>query len=204
MPGSQAHPGAPGWEKGGCAPRWILSTVGKWRRMDSGQPKPNHDSDIILLHPFQPLPQAYSHSRTLAWKIPRTEEPGRLQSMGSWRVYYLFSRGSSQPRNWTGVSFIVGGFFTSFHLLSTYLPGICKSLCSLTHVILADPIRDMLLIFPIFTDEETKDRGVRVKFPSYLYILSLSCCVGYIHIKPPLMFHGMLANKKYKEQNKYF
>ena len=27
-----------------------------------------------------------SHSSTLAWKIPRTEEPGRLQSMGSRRV----------------------------------------------------------------------------------------------------------------------
>ena len=26
------------------------------------------------------------HSRTLAWKIPWTEEPGRLQSLGSWRV----------------------------------------------------------------------------------------------------------------------
>ena len=27
-----------------------------------------------------------SHSRTLAWKLPWTEEPGRLQSMGSRRV----------------------------------------------------------------------------------------------------------------------
>ena len=26
------------------------------------------------------------HSSTLAWKIPWAEEPGRLQSMGSWRV----------------------------------------------------------------------------------------------------------------------
>ena len=26
------------------------------------------------------------HSRTFAWKIPWTEEPGRLQSMGSQRV----------------------------------------------------------------------------------------------------------------------
>ena len=26
------------------------------------------------------------HSRPLAWKIPWTEEPGRLQSMGSQRV----------------------------------------------------------------------------------------------------------------------
>ena len=27
-----------------------------------------------------------THSSTLAWKIPRTEEPCRLQSMGSQRV----------------------------------------------------------------------------------------------------------------------
>ena len=27
-----------------------------------------------------------THSSTLAWKIPWTEEPGRLQSMGSGRV----------------------------------------------------------------------------------------------------------------------
>ena len=27
-----------------------------------------------------------THSPTLAWKIPWTEEPGRLQSMGSLRV----------------------------------------------------------------------------------------------------------------------
>ena len=29
-----------------------------------------------------------AHSSTLAWKIPWTEEPGRLQSMGSVRVRY--------------------------------------------------------------------------------------------------------------------
>ena len=28
------------------------------------------------------------HSSTLAWKIPWSEEPGRLQSMGSLRVGY--------------------------------------------------------------------------------------------------------------------
>ena len=31
------------------------------------------------------------HSSTLAWKIPWTEEPGRLQSMGSRRVGHDFS-----------------------------------------------------------------------------------------------------------------
>ena len=30
------------------------------------------------------------HSSTLAWKIPWTEEPGRLQSMGSQRVTERF------------------------------------------------------------------------------------------------------------------
>ena len=31
------------------------------------------------------------HSSTLAWKIPRTEEPGRLQSMGSQRIGHDFT-----------------------------------------------------------------------------------------------------------------
>ena len=41
---------------------------------------------------FQPLPQSLAekamatHSSTLAWKIPGTEEPSGLQSMGSLRV----------------------------------------------------------------------------------------------------------------------
>ena len=29
-----------------------------------------------------------THSRILAWRIPWTEEPGRLQSMGSHRIRY--------------------------------------------------------------------------------------------------------------------
>ena len=32
-----------------------------------------------------------AHSSTLAWKIPWTEEPGRLQSMGSRRVGHDFT-----------------------------------------------------------------------------------------------------------------
>ena len=44
------------------------------------------------------------HSSTLAWKIPWTEEPGRLQSMGSLRVRHdwatslsLFREGNGNP-----------------------------------------------------------------------------------------------------------
>ena len=31
-----------------------------------------------------------THSSSLAWEIPRIEEPGRLQSMGSQRVGHIF------------------------------------------------------------------------------------------------------------------
>ena len=31
------------------------------------------------------------HSSTIAWKIPWTEEPGRLQSLGSQRVGQMFN-----------------------------------------------------------------------------------------------------------------
>ena len=38
-------------------------------------------------HPLQWMEKAMApHSSTLAWKLPWTEEPGRLQSMGSQRV----------------------------------------------------------------------------------------------------------------------
>ena len=32
-----------------------------------------------------------THSSTLAWRIPWVEEPGRVQSMGSWRVWTRLS-----------------------------------------------------------------------------------------------------------------
>ena len=32
-----------------------------------------------------------THSSTLAWNIPQTEEPGRLQSMGSQRVGHNYT-----------------------------------------------------------------------------------------------------------------
>ena len=41
----------------------------------------------IYLDIYKDMEKAMApHSSTLAWKIPRTEEPGRLQSMGSLRV----------------------------------------------------------------------------------------------------------------------
>ena len=41
---------------------------------------------LSLTRPLSPEKAMAPHSSTLAWKIPWTEEPGRLQSMGSLRV----------------------------------------------------------------------------------------------------------------------
>ena len=41
---------------------------------------------LFPFYPFYSEKEMASHSSTLAWKIPWTEEPGGLQSMGSLRV----------------------------------------------------------------------------------------------------------------------
>ena len=41
---------------------------------------------ILILYDEKAEKAIATHSSTLAWKIPWTEEPGRLQSMGSLRV----------------------------------------------------------------------------------------------------------------------
>ena len=45
------------------------------------------EAQVQLLGQEDPLEKEMAtHSSTLAWKIPWTEDPGRLQSMGSQRV----------------------------------------------------------------------------------------------------------------------
>ena len=45
------------------------------------------ETRVQSLHREDPLEKGIAtHSSMLAWKIPRTEEPGGLQSMGSHRV----------------------------------------------------------------------------------------------------------------------
>ena len=50
---------------------------------------------ILVLHLIGPGPETEkamaTHSSTLAWKIPWTQEHGRLQSMGSHRVGHTWS-----------------------------------------------------------------------------------------------------------------
>jgi len=45
------------------------------------------ETQVQSLGPEDPLEKGMAtHSSILAWRIPWTEEPGRLQSMGSQRV----------------------------------------------------------------------------------------------------------------------
>ena len=63
-----------------------------------------------------------THSSILAWRIPGTEEPGGLLSMGSHRVRHDWSDSAAAAatylllvlRNWTGVSCIAGRFLTNW------------------------------------------------------------------------------------------
>ena len=62
----------------------VLSNYILWQRR-KGKDGATHHSFSFPLFPTSEKAMT-PHSSTLAWKIPWTEEPGRLQSMGSLRV----------------------------------------------------------------------------------------------------------------------
>ena len=47
-----------------------------------------------------------THCSILAWEIPWTEEPGRLQSMGSQRVRHVFNKPSKVEIRLSGPDFL--------------------------------------------------------------------------------------------------
>ena len=61
------------------------------------------------IFPTQGLNIGLSHWRWILYHLSHQGSPWILE----W-VAYPFARGSSWPRNWTGVSCIAGGFFTSW------------------------------------------------------------------------------------------
>ena len=56
------------------------------------------------------------HCRWILYQLSHKGSPGILE----W-VAYPFSMGSSQPRNWTGVSCVAGGFFTNWAIREALL-----------------------------------------------------------------------------------
>ena len=82
------------------------------------------------IFPTQGSNPGLPHYRWILYCLSHQGSPRILE----W-VAYLFSRGSSRPRDWTGVSCIAGGFFTNwvdtreahrpqlFYVLFWHLPG---------------------------------------------------------------------------------
>ena len=73
------------------------------------------------------------HSSTPAWKIPWTEEPGRLQSMGSLRVRHDWATSLSLftfmhwRRKWQPTPVFMPGESRGQRSLMGYNPGVTKS-----------------------------------------------------------------------------
>ena len=108
-----------------------LQTISRWKRSKVSRTDPvvtqsvknptaMQESQVRSLGWEDPLEKEIAtHSSTLAWKIPWTEEPGRLQSMGSQRVGHDSVTSLSLFK-----SFMVSGlmFKTSIHLVLTVSP----------------------------------------------------------------------------------
>ena len=58
------------------------------------------ETQVRSLDREDPLKKMATHSNTLAWKIPWTEEPGRLQSMGSQKVGHTVTSLSLSPQRY--------------------------------------------------------------------------------------------------------
>ena len=63
------------------------------------------------------MSESESHVRLFAipWTVQAMDSPGQNTGVD---IAFPFSRGSSQPRNRTGVSCIAGGFFTSWAMVA--------------------------------------------------------------------------------------
>ena len=66
-------------------------------------------SSLQGIFPSQGLNPGLLHCRWILYQLSHKGSPRILE----W-VAYPFCRGSSRPRNWTGVSCIAGGFFTNW------------------------------------------------------------------------------------------
>ena len=86
IPGSGISPGERNGNPLQCSCQGNLMHKGVWWAIVHGITKQTGLSgSTTTMHNYTYITR---HSSTLAWKIPWTKEPGRLQSMGSQRVGY--------------------------------------------------------------------------------------------------------------------
>ena len=114
-----------------------------------------------------------SHSNTVAWKIPWTEEPGRLQSMGSQRVGHDWATSLSRSSYpvWDSLHFLdLGGSFPFLSTLQKFSTMISSNIFSSTFSSSQAPMLVCLML---------SQKPVRLS--SFLFILfSLLCWASLI------------------------
>ena len=123
------------------------------------------------------------HSSTLAWKIPWTEEPGRLQSMGSLRVGYHWATSLScvgegkgnplqcsyleNPRDrgaWWAAVYGVAQSRTRLKRLSSSSSMSIELVMPSNHLILCHPLLLLPSIFPSIRVFSNKS-ALRIRWP---------------------------------------
>ena len=92
---------------------------------------------LQVIFPTQGSNPGLQHCRHILYQMSHKGRPRILE----W-VAYPFSKGSSQPSNWTGVSCIAGGFFTSWPTCVWYLFMNTQEWSK--HLIIASPFRSYL------------------------------------------------------------
>ena len=76
------------------------------------------------IFPAQGSNPGLQHCRQILYQLSHQGSPRILEC-----VAYCFSRGSSWPRNWTGVSYIAGRFFTSWVPREAKSPEVTLEFC---------------------------------------------------------------------------
>ena len=96
------------------------------------------------IFPTQGLNPSLPHCRQILYQLSHKRTPRTLE----W-VAYPFSRGSFPPRNWTGVSCIVGGFFTNWAIREAILPNKIVPIFLVTTLLQSSPPITMKALSPV-------------------------------------------------------
>ena len=93
-----------------CLSLWLHGLYSPWNSPFHGQNTGVGSLSLLQrMFPTQGSNPGLPHCRQILYHLRHQGSPIILE----W-VAYPFSGGSSPPRNWTGVSYIAGGFFTSW------------------------------------------------------------------------------------------
>ena len=76
---------------------------------------------VLSLGQEDPLEEMTTHSSILAWRIPWTEEPGRLQSMGLQRVGHDWARMPCPCHNWYHMACVFAGLISLSVMSSSFI-----------------------------------------------------------------------------------